>query len=252
MRWAQCVRSAALLSVLCTSPAWPALSQSPAQAQLPALPVLSLDSFPTAARDAIAGAQREAIARPDDAAAVGRLAMVLHAWEQWQAAALVYERARTLAPKSPEWPYLAAVVALRMGRAADAAAGLDAVVKMAPANLSARMKLAEALLNAGQLARSAEVYQALAREPAGQPEAEYGLGRIAAMQGRLDRRDRASPARLRAVSGIRRGALRARARLPQCRPAGRSAARAGASSALRSTVAGDRRSAAGQGLRAEG
>ena len=55
---------------------------------------------------------------------------------------------------------------------------------MTPANLPARMKLAEAMLNAGAVTRSTEVYQALAREPAAQPEAEYGLGRIAAMQGR--------------------------------------------------------------------
>jgi tetratricopeptide (TPR) repeat protein len=166
--------------VLCTLQAWPALSQP---ATLPILS-LDLDSFPAAARDAIAGARRDAVARPDDADAVGRLAMVLHAWEQWQTAALVYDRARALAPQNADWSYLSAVVALRMGLAADAAATLDATVKMAPANLAAKTKLAEALLNAGDVARSAEVYQALARVPAAQPEAEYGLGRIAAMRGR--------------------------------------------------------------------
>ena len=86
--------------------------------------------------------------------------MVLHAWEQWQAAAMAYERARTLAPRNTDWPYLAAVVALRSGtrgRRGGAARGerrgADAERACPP-----RMKLAEALLNAGDLTRSAEVY----------------------------------------------------------------------------------------------
>jgi tetratricopeptide (TPR) repeat protein len=156
----------------------------------PTLPVITLDSFPAAARAAIADAQREAAAHPDDANAVGRLGMVLHAWEQWQSAAMAYERARTLAPGNVEWPYLAAVVAMRTGRAADAVNLLDgarAVEAHAPvaasASLPLRMKLAEALVNAGDLTRAAEEYAQLVKEPAAQPEAEYGLGRIAALKG---------------------------------------------------------------------
>jgi tetratricopeptide (TPR) repeat protein len=166
--------------VLCTSPAWPALSQRPT----PSLPILSLDSFPVAARDAIVGAQREAVARPHDPDAVGRLGMVLHVWEQWQSAAMAYERARTLAPRDVEWPYLAAIVALRTGRVADAVMLLDgAAGASAGLPLTMRMKLAEALVTAGDLTRGTEEYARLAKEPAAQPEAEYGLGRIAAMKG---------------------------------------------------------------------
>ena len=46
-----------------------------------------------------------------------------------------------------------------------------------------RMKLAEALVNAGDLTRGAEAYARLVKEPAARPEAEYGLGRIAALKG---------------------------------------------------------------------
>lgn len=162
-----------------TAVAQPATAQPAPSPTVQALPVITLDSFPAAARAAIADAHREAAARPNDANAAGRLAMVLHAWEQWQSAAIAYERARTLAPDNVEWPYLAAVVALRTGRAADAVKLLDG----APASLPMRMKLAEALVGAGDLTRGAEAYARLVKEHAAQPEAEYGLGRIAALKG---------------------------------------------------------------------
>jgi tetratricopeptide (TPR) repeat protein len=106
---------------------------------------------------------------------------------------MAYERARTLAPDNVEWPYLAAVVALRTGRVADAVTLLDGAVAISErettgatgpkASLPMRMKLAEALVNAGDLTRGASTYARLIKEPAAQPEAEYGLGRIAALKG---------------------------------------------------------------------
>lgn len=148
----------------------------------PALPALALDSFPPESRAAIGEAHRQAAAHPDDAAAVGRLGMVLHAWEQWQAADAAYRRAQALAPRETDWPYLAALVALRTGRAAEAVTLLDRVSTLAaPPSLAVRANLAEALLDAGDLARSGELYRALAREPAAEPVAQYGLGRLASI-----------------------------------------------------------------------
>jgi tetratricopeptide (TPR) repeat protein len=175
------VRSAvAIAAVLAGLSAVVAASAGQPAPSAPALPVITLDSFPAAARAAIADAYREASTRPDDANAVGRFGMALHAWEQWQSAAMAYERARALAPDNIEWPYLAAVVALRTGRVADAVKLLDSAASLPTAM---RMKLAEALVNAGDLTRAAEAYARLAKEPAAQPEAEYGLGRIAALKG---------------------------------------------------------------------
>jgi tetratricopeptide (TPR) repeat protein len=181
---------AAVLAGIAVSAALAAAAAAAAQptppAPVPALPVLTLESFPTAARAAIADARREAAARPDDATAVGRLGMVLHAWEQWQSAAIAYERARMLAPRDIEWPYLGAIVALRTGRVDDAVKLLDSAAAAgasASLPLAMRMKLAEALVNGGNLTRGAELYATLAKEPAAQPEAEYGLGRIAALKG---------------------------------------------------------------------
>ena len=70
-----------------------------------ALPHLALDSFPDTSRRAIGSAYNDAVAHQNDAARVGRLAMVLHAWEQFDMAALVYARARHLEQRF-DWYYL--------------------------------------------------------------------------------------------------------------------------------------------------
>ena len=159
----------------------------------PPLPRLSLDTYPAAARDAISRAHRSATARSADPAAVGALARVLHAWEQWDAAHETYTRAQALAPRAFEWHYLDAVVLQRLARSADAAAQLRTALGVETADpkvrtttagyLPARLKLAEALLEAGELDESRRLFDALAREPAAEPAAQLGLGRIAVASG---------------------------------------------------------------------
>jgi tetratricopeptide (TPR) repeat protein len=154
-------------------------------ASQPPLPQLTLDAYPAAAREAIARAYRDASARPADAASAGQLGRTLHAWEQWDAAAGAYARAAALAPGAFEWPYLEALVLQRLARPADAAARLRTAVTIDPRYLSARLKLAEALLDAGDLDASASLFAALT-DPACEPAVEVGLGRIAAARGRHD------------------------------------------------------------------
>jgi tetratricopeptide (TPR) repeat protein len=154
-----------------------------AQTALPPLPTLALDTYPAAARDAVARAHRDAVRRPTDASAVGAFARTLHAWEQWDAAHAAYARMQALAPHAFEWRYLDAVVLQRLARHADAAARLDEALQASPGYLPARVKLAEALLDAGDLEPATRAFEALAREPAAAPAAELGLGRIAAAAG---------------------------------------------------------------------
>jgi len=151
-----------------------------------ALPVLALDSFPQAARHEIEPAARAAAAKPTDAAVVGALGRALHAWEQWTSAHEVYARAAALAPRAFEWRYLDAVVLQRLARHADAVTRLREALSLSPDYLPARVKLAEALLESGELVESHALFRALAAEPAASPAAEVGLGRIAAAQGQHD------------------------------------------------------------------
>lgn len=153
-----------------------------AQAAPPAIPVLAFDTYPIAAREMIARAHADATARPREAAAAGALGRALHAWEQWGAAHDAYARAIALAPQAFEWRYLDAVVLQRLARHPEAAARLREALKLSPDYLPARVKLAEALLDAGELAESKTLFLALVKEPASTPAAEVGLGRIAAAE----------------------------------------------------------------------
>jgi tetratricopeptide (TPR) repeat protein len=147
-----------------------------------AQPQLAVDSYPPAAREAIARAHKEAAARPNDAEAAGRLGMVLHAWEQWTGAREGYARAASLSSKAFEWPYLEAVVLQRLARHRDAVDRLEAALSIDPSYLPARVKLAEALLDAGDLDRSAQLFARLS-DPSCEPAVQFGLGRVAAERG---------------------------------------------------------------------
>jgi tetratricopeptide (TPR) repeat protein len=155
-----------------------------AQTALPPLPKLALDTYPTAARAAIARAHRDAVRQSTDPSSVGTLARTLHAWEQWGAAHEAYARAQALAPKAFEWSYLDAVVLQRLARHAEAAARLAQALQASPGYLPARVKQAEALLDAGDLETAKGAFETLRPEPAAAPAVELGLGRIAAADGR--------------------------------------------------------------------
>jgi tetratricopeptide (TPR) repeat protein len=168
-----------------------------AQIAAPALPRVALDTYPAAARDAISRAHRDASARPDDASTVGNLAKILHAWEQWEAAHEAYARAEALAPRAFEWRYLDGLVLQRLARHAEAAARFRDALAATPDYLPARIKLAEATLDAGDVDASERLFDDLIRRPgpsgpgngndrAAQAPAEFGLGRIAAARGNHD------------------------------------------------------------------
>ena len=153
------------------------------QDRIPPLPRLALDTFPTAARTAIERANRDAAAHPADAQVVGALGRVLHAWELWGAAHEAYARAQALAPRTFEWQYLDAIVLQRLARPADAARRLKEALAVSPDYLPAKLRLAEALLDAGDLDESERLFSQLT-DPACEPAVQFGLGRIAAVHGR--------------------------------------------------------------------
>ncbi len=152
----------------------------------PPLPALAIDAFPPAARDDVAAAAKRAAASPADAKAAGSLARVLHAWEQWEAAHQAYDRAAALAPRELDWQYLDAVVLQRLARHGDAVARLRRVLELKPDYLPARVRLAEAMLEAGDVDGAAPLFTSLLSDVAAEPAARVGLARIAALQGKHD------------------------------------------------------------------
>jgi len=150
------------------------------------LPSLELSTYSAPAREAIAPLQRTAAARSSDPQAVGALARMLQAWEQLDAAHQAYGRAQGLAPHTFEWFYLDGVVLVRLARHAEAARLFERALAESPGYLPARLALPETLFDAGDLARSRQLFETLRREPLAEPRAEFGLGRIDAAQNHHD------------------------------------------------------------------
>ena len=150
----------------------------------PALPKIALDTLPTAARASISEAERRASARANDAEAVGALGRMLQAWEQFEGAHAAYARAQALAPRAFEWHYLDALVLERMARRPEAVTRFKDAVSASPDYKPARVKLADALFDSGQIAESRRLYEELAADPATAPMGDFGLGRIAALEKR--------------------------------------------------------------------
>ena len=150
-------------------------------AQAPSLPKIDLASYPPVSRAPIARALDAVQTRPNDADAVGRLAMTLHAWEQFETAAVVYTRARALAPRF-EWFYLGGLIEARLAHHRQAAQLLEEALARSPDVLPARLAFADALFEAGDIAKARTVYGALATG-ATEPHARYGLGRCVAASG---------------------------------------------------------------------
>src|SRR5262245_8579865 len=162
---------------------WISLLSVIPQGTVPPLPKPAFESFPPATREAIARSYKEAAAHPNDGEAVGALARLLQAWEQWEAAHEAYVRAQSLAPRTFAWHYLDAIVLERLAQHTEAAARLEQALRIAPGDLPARVKLAEALLESGNLDRSRQLFEVLRRVPESEAAAELGLGRIAAAEG---------------------------------------------------------------------
>jgi len=156
-----------------------------AAAQSP-LPQLAIETYPSAARDQIGRVYRTAQADNDNAAAVAALARVLQAWSQLEPAHQAYARAQMLAPSAFEWHYLDGVVLQRLTRHREAAEHFKHAVSLSPQYLPARVKLAESLLEAGDLDTSEPLFRELTKEARAEPAAELGLGRIAAARGQHD------------------------------------------------------------------
>jgi tetratricopeptide (TPR) repeat protein len=152
--------------------------------QVPAVDwrTISLDDFPTDARVQISAARDATRQHPADAVVAGELAIVLHAWEQFELAAQVYAETRRLAPADGTWWALSGTLALRMGRHDLASGYFGRAAAIAPSPLLV-LRHADALLESGKPDAARTVYDVAVRMPDAEPAARYGLGRIAASRG---------------------------------------------------------------------
>lgn len=165
--------------VLLLAPSSFAGAQPPAG---PALPTLPLAAYPAAARDDIATAYEKAQARPDDAAAVGELAMHLQAWDQFESAGHLYARAQALAPDVVDWWYLGGLTAHQQALWEEAARQFERAAALSPRTPIVTLRLADSRLASGDVEAARRLYRGLVSVPSCASAAWYGLGRILVME----------------------------------------------------------------------
>jgi tetratricopeptide (TPR) repeat protein len=141
------------------------------------------DTLPAAVRSRLRSALEDARARPRDAAATGRLAMLLHAFEQYRLAADCYEIAGELEREAFAWPYLSGVVLAGLGDARKAADRFRRALVIDPSSVPARVRLADALMADGDPGGSRDQYAGLVKDFPELALAQYGLGRALAELG---------------------------------------------------------------------
>ncbi|MGH9429729.1 MAG: tetratricopeptide repeat protein, partial [Terriglobia bacterium] len=145
---------------------------------LPDLPQLSLENFASPIRQQIQKASDNARANPQDATANGRLGMLLHAYQQNEAAAVCFERARTFDSKESSWSYYLGTVQAALGNHSEAVVTLRESLRQKPDYLPAQLRLAEALLASGKSEESRELYESILHKHPDSALAHYGMGRV--------------------------------------------------------------------------
>ncbi len=141
----------------------------------PPLPEVPTSGFSPAIKTVIDEAASAAKAKPDDAQAVGRYGMTLHAHDQFAAAEQAYRRAELLDPSntSHNWTYYRGVALLAASKAAEAAPLLESVQN----STAATLKAADAWLAAGNATKAERLYRKILQSEPNNPAAHFGLGR---------------------------------------------------------------------------
>jgi len=155
------------------------------ESTLPELPRMDLKEFDPVIQEQVKDAYDAALANPRDAAANGKLGMLMEVYGRREFAAIWYERAHQLDPSAFRWLYYLGSLQSVQGKRAEATATLRKAVVLDPGYLPARLKLADNLLTSGNWEEAAGIYEAIIKEYPNAAEAHYGIGRIRAAQGEL-------------------------------------------------------------------
>ena len=150
----------------------------------PPLPTVNLDAFGPAPRQAIAEALAQAQAHADNAAAVGRLGMLLHAHDQFAVAASAYARAEALDPRRVAWPYYRADVAGKLGKHEEALAAVNRALAIDPRDRPSLVRRADLLWQTGRLEASEAAYRKLLGDQPRDAILLHGLGRVLSARGK--------------------------------------------------------------------
>jgi tetratricopeptide (TPR) repeat protein len=147
---------------------------------VPELPGVIVENLSADVRNQIQQAYADARAHPRDAAASGRLGMVLHTYGLLKQAALTYRRANRLAADAFRWIYYLGVVETAEGHCDTAIQTFRLALRRNPEYLPAQLQLANCLLASADWEGSAQQYADIAQQQPDSADAYYGLGRVRA------------------------------------------------------------------------
>jgi len=139
--------------------------------------------FRPAIRAQIERAATEAKARPHDIRAAALLAMTLHAYQQYDAAARAYSRLKELDPRTFDWPYLLGAAQMELGNFDAAAKSFQLALQIHPDDLAAQLRLAQSLTVLPKWDDAGAVYRHILDGHRDCAQAWYGLGRVQAAKG---------------------------------------------------------------------
>jgi superkiller protein 3 len=109
--------------------------------------------------------------------------MLLDLYHRPEDAALCYQRAHQMEPKSFKWLYYWGSLLLKQKNMEDALRVLASAVQLEPEYLPTRLRLGEALVETGKSEAAEKVYEGILRDYPDSAEAYYGLGRVLAGRG---------------------------------------------------------------------
>src|SRR5690242_15231372 len=129
----------------------------------PPMPDVDASRFQGSVGKAVREAAEGAKSNPNDPDRVMKLCMVLHAHEQYQAAAQCYARANALDPRRFDALYCWAHALASDGNYSAAVQRLREALAVRPDSLPAQLKLAEVLTDSGDSARGVALYKSILR-----------------------------------------------------------------------------------------
>jgi tetratricopeptide (TPR) repeat protein len=146
--------------------------------QPPELPTIDTANFLPPIQEQVNRAEHEARAHLRDAKAAGALAMTLHAYQKYDAAAQAYEYAHWLDPQNFDWLYLLGAVQVQRGEFDAAVSCFQSAVRLRPDDLAAQLRLAESLTALSRWDDAGRLYRHIVVHHPDSPQAWYGLGRV--------------------------------------------------------------------------
>ncbi len=152
---------------------------------LPPIPLVDTKGFVPAAKAQLDSSLSSLRAEPGNVDLNGRIGMMLQTYKQYQASAVMYQRARLLDPKDFKWVYLHGVVLDAVGKHVEAVEAFRKVLSINDFS-HAKIRLAKLLADEGNVAEAEALYAQLMQVDEPVSEAWFNYGQFLVEQGRAE------------------------------------------------------------------